>query len=70
MANTIRQPKQPPKTPYKPFWLLDGRINWKPGILNVFAEVSNIFAREYYDFGNIVQPGRWFKIGLSIELGI
>ncbi|NJO69107.1 MAG: TonB-dependent receptor [Bacteroidetes bacterium] len=58
------------ETPYKPFWLLDGRINWKPGILNVFAEVSNIFAREYYDFGNIVQPGRWFKIGLSIELGI
>lgn len=58
------------ETPYQPFWVLDGRVNWKPGILVFFAEVSNIFNTDYFDFGNIAQPGRWFKAGASIELGL
>lgn len=58
------------ETAYNPFWLLDGKIIWKPKLLTLFAEVSNIFDTQYYDFGNITQPGRWFKIGASIEFGL
>jgi iron complex outermembrane receptor protein len=55
---------------YNPFWLADGRIIWKPKNLTLYAEVSNIFNTSYYDFGNITQPGRWFKVGASFEIGI
>jgi iron complex outermembrane receptor protein len=58
------------ETEYKPFWLMDGRITWKPGIFMLYAEVSNLFDKEYYDFGNIDQPGRWFKVGASVNIGI
>ena len=58
------------ETPYDPFWIMDGRVSWKPGWFVVYAEVSNIFDVNYYDFGNIAQPGRWFKAGVSIDIGI
>ena len=58
------------QTDYNPFMLVDGRISWKPGIFTLFGEVTNIFDVDYFDFGNIEQPGRWFKLGASIELGL
>jgi iron complex outermembrane receptor protein len=58
------------ETPYEPFWVFDGRLFWKTRGLTVFAEVSNIFDTDYYDFGNIEQPGRWIKAGASINIGI
>lgn len=58
------------ETPYESFWLMDGRISWKPKVVTVFAEVSNIFNTRYFDYGNIAQPGRWFKVGASVEIGM
>lgn len=58
------------ETEYAPFWLLDGKLNWNPSVFNLFFEVSNITNEHYYDIGNIIQPGRWFKVGVSIELGL
>lgn len=58
------------ETPYEPFWTVDGRILWKPLWFTVFAEVTNIFDAGYYDFGNIAQPGRWFKAGITIDIDI
>lgn len=55
---------------YNPFLVLDGRIMWQPAMLTIFAEVSNIFDTDYYDFGNIAQPGRWIKAGVSVNIGI
>ncbi len=55
---------------FKPFWLLDGRIFYQSNWLKVFAEATNIFNSDYIDLGNIVQPGRWFKAGLEVNLGI
>jgi vitamin B12 transporter len=53
---------------YDPFWLLDARISWKANRLLIFADCSNLLDADYYDFGNIEQPGAWFRIGLEFDL--
>jgi vitamin B12 transporter len=69
-AATETEPARTVQTSYEPYWLLDGRLNWKPGMFNVFVEVTNIFNNDYFDFGSVPQPGRWAKIGISFELGL
>ncbi len=51
--------------PYKAFWLIDIKLQYQYSGLTIFAEATNIFDVDYVDFGNIYQPGRWLKTGLS-----
>ena len=53
---------------YRPFGLLDARVVWQKGVIELFAEATNLLNREYYDLGNIVQPPRWFKSGIVLSL--
>jgi len=53
---------------YKPFILCDLKIYWKHAGWNIYGSVNNLFNEEYVDYGNIKQPGRWFKIGVSKKL--
>lgn len=53
---------------YEPFWIFDGKINYKWRNLNFYASVNNIFNVNYFDIGNVVQPGRWTKFGISYQL--
>lgn len=50
---------------YKPFWLMDSKLYWDAGKWSVFVAASNVFDAYYYDLGNVGQPGRWIKGGLS-----
>lgn len=52
---------------YKPFWLFDAKINYRLTKLNLFVSVNNIFDLSYNDIGNVVQPGRWIKAGVSYQ---
>lgn len=52
---------------YKPVCLLDGRLFWQNDRLNLFVEGSNLVGLRYYDYGGIVQPGRWLKAGISVR---
>jgi vitamin B12 transporter len=52
-------------TNYEPFITCDLKISWIYSGWNVYGSVNNIFDKEYFDIGNIVQPGRWVKIGVS-----
>lgn len=56
------------ETEYNPFWIFDLRANYKWKNLSIFMLVSNIFDVEYYDIGNIAQPGRWTKAGIRYQL--
>ncbi|MCK5731184.1 MAG: TonB-dependent receptor, partial [Draconibacterium sp.] len=53
---------------YKPFWMFDAKVNsnWKN--LNIFVSVNNIFDLNYNDIGNVTQPGRWLKTGISYKI--
>jgi len=55
---------------YPSFWLFDGKLNYSLKKANVFASVTNIFNVGYYDIGNVAQPGRWFKAGVSYRFGL
>ncbi|MBN2775935.1 MAG: TonB-dependent receptor [Prolixibacteraceae bacterium] len=53
---------------YKPFALIDMKLNYKFREIDFFINISNIFKIEYVDFGNIDQPGRWIKAGLNLDI--
>ncbi len=55
---------------YKPFWIFDAKVNYNFTGLNVFVSVNNIFDLNYNDIGNVVQPGRWIKAGISYQFNI
>jgi hypothetical protein len=33
-----------------------------------YAEIANLFNTQYREIGTIQMPGRWIRLGLSIEL--
>ncbi|MCD6354662.1 MAG: TonB-dependent receptor [Prolixibacteraceae bacterium] len=53
---------------YAPFWLMDTKINYQKNKLTAFLSANNIFNKEYFDIGNVVQPGRWVKAGIIYRL--
>lgn len=53
---------------YEPFWLVNAKLTWKQENYEVFAQVSNLLNKTYYDIGNVVQPGRWISGGVKIYL--
>jgi vitamin B12 transporter len=55
---------------YKPFWLFDAKILFKKENLQIFISSNNIFNKEYFDIGNIVQPGRWIKTGILYKFNL
>lgn len=58
------------ETEYEPFWLLDGKLNYHVGIADWYVSATNLFDTGYFDLGNVPQPGRWFRTGIRINLGI
>jgi iron complex outermembrane receptor protein len=53
---------------YEPFWIFDGKVSYNRKRLGVYISVNNILDLEYYDIGNVAQPGRWTKVGISYHL--
>jgi len=57
-------------TAYAPFWLTDLRLYWSNKKYKVFVDANNVFDKQYYDLGNVVQPGRWVKAGVQLNLNL
>lgn len=53
---------------YAPYSLLDMRIYQKISSLGWYAEVSNLFNVDYREIGTIRMPGRWLRVGMSVDL--
>lgn len=53
---------------YDPFWIFDGKVSYSIKKLSFYVSVNNIFDLNYIDIGNIVQPGRWSKFGMSYQI--
>lgn len=53
--------------PYDPFLLVDTKITYSFGRFHLFLEANNLMGVEYYDLGNVVQPGRWSMVGIEIR---
>ncbi len=52
--------------PFNPYFLLDGKINYQLKFAKIYIEATNILNQNYFDLGNLPQPGRWFKAGLEL----
>ena len=48
---------------YDPYGILDFKVNYAFKKVDVFGELNNVLNTEYYDFGNVPQPGIVGKIG-------
>lgn len=57
------------ETGYEPFWLVDTKISYQRNKFRLFVSLNNLFDKDYFDLGNIVQPGRWVKAGISFQTG-
>ena len=53
---------------YDPFWIFDGKVNYNRKGFGLYISVNNIFEKNYFDIGNVIQPGRWVKVGISHQL--
>lgn len=52
---------------YKPYALLDLKLQWQEKRVNFYAECTNLTNKLYYDYGNIPQPGIQAFAGVEIK---
>ena len=51
----------------KPYSLLDAKLSYSIPALEIYVRANNLLGREYYDFGDIPQPGLWFMAGVTVK---
>lgn len=56
------------ETEYAPFWLVNTRLTWQKENYEVFVQAANLLNEDYYDIGNVIQPGRWISGGVKVKL--
>lgn len=50
------------------YTVVDTRIVFQGNKMDVFADVTNIFDVTYQETNLVVMPGRWFKLGITVEV--
>lgn len=53
---------------YEPFFVFDANANYTFGHFTLSLQATNVFDKQYYDIGNIIQPGRWIVGGIRYSL--
>lgn len=53
---------------YEPYGIFDLRLSWDDKRFSVYGEANNLFDQEYYDLGNVPQPGLWLKMGVNVKI--
>lgn len=54
---------------YDSFFTMDANLNYRlNSMFTFFVAATNIFNVDYYDIGNIPQPGRWITAGVKFNL--
>lgn len=55
-------------TDYKPFSLVNMRINWKLKKAIIYCDINNLTNQKYVEFGGLQQPGINFITGVQIHI--
>lgn len=50
-----------------PYWVLDSRFTWNVRNFKVYAEASNLTATHYTEVMTVM-PGRWFRMGMQMNI--
>jgi vitamin B12 transporter len=56
--------------PYEPYYLFDGKINYKISNFDFYLEASNIFNKKHIDINAVEMPGRWLKAGIIANFNL
>ncbi|MFO7656525.1 MAG: TonB-dependent receptor [Bacteroidales bacterium] len=56
--------------PYRPFFLLNARLQLNIKRTEIYLEGSNLLNTHYRDFGSVEQPGVWLFAGVNIHLNL
>ena len=74
-VGTYRSATTGDEVDYAPFLIADAKLYWAPvaGItrrqlpFQAFVNVNNAFNTQYFDRGNVAQPGRWISTGFELR---
>jgi iron complex outermembrane receptor protein len=58
------------ETAYRPYTLVDTRLNWQIQNWNVYLEAANLLDESYFDIGNVIMPGRWIRAGFTFDINL
>lgn len=53
---------------YKPYFLLDANVRYDFRHVALTLSATNLLNADYYDVGNVPQPGRWLTCGVKVAL--
>ena len=54
---------------YKPYFVADAKLSWDEAAYSLYLEANNLTGKQYVDYGNVRQPGRWLTVGAKWRLG-
>jgi iron complex outermembrane receptor protein len=57
------------RAPFKPFVLLNAKLNWEYKWLNLYVSAENVTNTKYFDFGGLIQQRFFVRSGIVIKLG-
>lgn len=53
--------------PFDPYSVVDARLSWNASWCRVYLSCNNLLDTSWYDYGNIPQPGIWFRGGFVFQ---
>lgn len=56
--------------PYHTYDVVDARLSWDQPTYGLYAQVNNLFSRQYVDYGNVKQPNAWIMVGARLHLDL
>ena len=56
--------------PYRPYAILDAKLQWDASQYQVFVQATNLTNRRYYDLGSVPQPGIWVMAGARVKFSV
>lgn len=51
--------------PYAPCTFLDTQLSWNADNFRIYFQADNLLNKQWYDHGNVPQPGIWLRLGAS-----
>ncbi len=55
---------------FEPVFLTDIKLSVQKDNLTLFLQASNLFNQDYFDIGNVANPGRWISVGANYKLNL
>ena len=52
---------------YHPYSIVDARLSWTSDTYYIYIDGNNLTNYRYVDYGNVLQPGCWVKVGATIN---